>query len=266
MLYKYGKIGTSCNSIQHRTISCASLPANGDPSEWKCISAARVFPCSTSCHCNRVSVGCCGRCGYSSWLLLLTLTSGSFVPAELIPSHGSCTYVVDSLLMQLLVPMFVMVSLLWSVHDAGGGAGEVQQVWCCVWLEMFQFELTPTTWASEMFSTPTQEQKSVIFMTLFRFFTSVINLVLRIKPCQRVTSSVQRRLPVASRPHAAGFHLVRPGGQDWGMVQEDSCSCCRQWISSVAWAAAVRQVASDTLQQMFPLREAGADTHFIMCT
>lgn len=91
------------------------------------------------------------------------------------------------------------------------------------------------------------------FHDVFLIFTSVINLLSRIKPCQRVTSSG------IQTPHSRLSFQLR-------MVQEDSCSCCRQWISSVAWAAAVRQVASEALQQMFPLREAGADTHFIICT
>lgn len=114
-------------------------------------------------------------------------------------------------------------------------------------------------------------------------FETISTLFLRLsaawKPCQSVTSSMQRRFPVQhtrlSFVQAGQTHSISDGGPKVCLIRQ---LFLRIQISSAAASApadsgsvlqasqsaaqdGLGQVASDTLQQMFPPREAGADTH-----
>lgn len=81
----------------------------------------------------------------------------------------------------------------------------------------------------------------------------------------------QRRFPVAFPSHTPGFHLVIRLRVRWRLWDGP----LGQLLAQIFWllrpllrtaGGSLGQVASDTLQQMFPPREAGADTHFTIHT
>lgn len=79
----------------------------------------------------------------------------------------------------------------------------------------------------------------------------------------------QRRFPEAYPSHMPGLHLVMQLRVRWRLW----AAALGQLLLHIFWLqpwllwtvdGSPGQVAPDTLQQMFPLREAGADTYFII--
>lgn len=84
--------------------------------------------------------------------------------------------------------------------------------------------------------------------------------------CNQVCRRVTCREDFLRHSHLARQALVMGLRVRWRAAGRTVGAAAAPHLLAAALAPALGQVASDALQQMFPLREAGADTHFIIHT